>query len=62
MSTTEKSCYVDGTPCDCGGFDVCGDCPKDTFVYTPEEEVEEQRAEYERLDMDHRLDAASNFN
>lgn len=31
--TPGKTCYVDGTPCDCDAFDVCGDCPRDDFAH-----------------------------
>lgn len=26
-------CYFDGEECDCGAFDVAGDCPRDTYVH-----------------------------
>jgi hypothetical protein len=26
-------CYFDGEECDCGAYDVAGDCPRDTYVH-----------------------------
>ena len=27
------NCYITGEPCDCGAFDVAGECPRDEYVH-----------------------------
>ena len=30
-------CYYDGEDCDCGAFDVAGDCPRDPYAHEPDD-------------------------
>ena len=36
-----NTCYFTGQDCDCGGFDVVGDCPYDDYVHDPDNEIED---------------------
>jgi hypothetical protein len=41
MEASLNHCYYDGEPCDCGAFDVAGDCPRDPYTHEDDEFVTE---------------------